>query len=340
MKQRWLLLFYISIAPFTHIIGQNFAPQSWLKHIADERPIATLSLPGAHDAATGQGVFAPPGLGVTQSLSIAELWDCGIRVFDLRPALNKNSLHIYHGILKTRKSFHAAIETICSKLAQNPSEFAIVLLREESETENEEERRLWPHHIGCFIENLGNKAAHFSKDLILRDVRGKILFLTRTPYTGTTKGGYIKGWNHTDSGNNNAQIIACDNSSKARLQVQDYYAPTNKDKRTAKLLCATRYLNLAQSAPSDVWTINFISGYATTWLQTGHFATSSGYKRHAAYIHPAILKALTSSPSPSSCGIVVMDYAGADSANGGILHWQRFKTLGRQIVNAIIQKNF
>ena len=127
-------------------------------------------------------------------------------------------------------------------------------------------------------------------------------------------------------------------NAMARLQMQDYYAPTNKEKQKAKEEAVLQCLQRAASAPADVWTINFLSGYSNRWLGFTPFATTSGYKRNAERIHPIVINSLTTKPQPT--GIIMLDFAGCDKTGGGIWHWGCFKTLGAELVDKIIGQNF
>ena len=278
------------------------------------------------------------GFGKTQELSLAALWDCGVRAFDLRPAVNGEELHIYHGPIRTKISFGKALEILCNKLAEHPTEFAIVLLREENDSENSAERALWAQAVGKAIEDIGDKAAIFSPAMNVRDARGKIIFLSRNVYTGNNRGAIIKGWNHSPQGTTDAVITSLANGATDRLQMQDYYAPTDKEKQKAKEEAVLQCLQRAASAPADVWTINFLSGYCNRWLGFTPFATTSGYKRNAERIHPIVINSLTTKPQPT--GIIMLDFAGCDKTGGGIWHWGCFKTLGAELVDKIIGQNF
>lgn len=309
-----------------------------MQHLDDSHTVASLSIPGAHDAATGEGVHMVAGFGKTQELSLTALWDCGVRAFDLRPAVNGEELHIYHGPIRTKISFGKALEILCNKLAEHPTEFAVVLLREENDSENSAERALWPQAVGKAIENIGDRAAIFSPAMSVRDARGKIIFLSRNVYTGNNRGAIIKGWNHSLQGTTDAVITSLANGATARLQMQDYYAPTDKEKQKAKEEAVLQCLQRAASAPADVWTINFLSGYSNRWLGFTPFATTSGYKRNAERIHPIVINSLTTKTQPT--GIIMLDFAGCDKTGGGIWHWGCFKTLGAWLVDKIIGQNF
>lgn len=320
------------------LMAQEIDGRDWMSQLDDARTVASLSIPGAHDAATGEGLHMVAGFGKTQELTLDELWNSGVRAFDLRPAVKGEELHIYHGPVRTKVSFGKALEILCDKLTEHPTEFAIVLMREESDSENSTERALWPQAVGKAIENTGDKAAIFSPAMKVGDARGKIIFLSRNTYTGCNKGAKISGWSHSPEGNTNARISSYANGATARLMVQDYYAPTDKDKQQTKERAVLHYLQLAAEAPADVWTINFLSGYNNCWLGFTPFATTSGYKRNTERIHPIIINSLTTKPQPT--GIMMLDFAGCDKTGGGIWHWGCFETLGTELVNKIIGQNF
>jgi hypothetical protein len=122
--------------------------------------------------------------------------------------------------------------------------------------------------------------------------------------------------------------------------MQDFYAPTSKEKQLQKIYGVSQLLSMAQKAESGVWTINFLSGYSNTWMGTGTFATTLGYKRNAAWLHPQILDIITSNVPPRSYGIVFMDFIGVDKVCGGLRHWRSFEVYGSKLLNAIIESNF
>ena len=319
------------------LMAQEIDGRQWMAGIDDTRTVASLSIPGAHDAATGEGLIMTPGLGKTQELTLAELWDCGVRAFDLRPAVKNGELHIYHSLIRTKASFSEALDIICDKLKKHPTEFAIVLLREESDSENGTERALWPTTIGKTINSLGERAAIFSPAMSVGDARGKIIFISRSNYTGCNRGALATGWNHSQQGSLNGRITSYTDGATARLQVQDYYAPTSKEKQQIKEKAVLHFLDLAAGTANDVWTINFISGYCNRWLGVTPFATTSGYKRNAEDIHLVFVDTLSAKPQPT--GIVMMDFAGCDSVRGGIWHWGTFETMGAELVKKIIRQN-
>lgn len=131
---------------------------NWITQLPDNAYASQLSIPGTHDAATGDGtVFS---LGKTQSLSLQEQWDMGIRAFDLRPGYKKvrkglfkyeNELHIYHGIVETKTSFRKAVQVLSDNLAANPGEFAIIIMRFENDSPLYNKRDVWNSLMSSFL---------------------------------------------------------------------------------------------------------------------------------------------------------------------------------------------
>lgn len=308
--------------------------------LPDEKLVASVSMPGAHDAATYKGVMMSLGMGRTQTASLTEQWESGVRAFDLRPAVRDTTLHIYHSVLRTGVSFQEAISKICTLLDKHPEEFAVVLLRRENESENEREKHLWPSAIGRVIETLGERAVTFHPHITVGEVRGKILFLSRNAYQGTQKGALVTGWSHASQGTDRARIRSYANGEEALLQVQDYYAPTTKERKQEKLLGARKMFSLSSAAAKGVWTINFLSGYARTAF--GGNATTRGYKANAQWLHTRLLEEQKEHKALSAgrMGIVFMDFVGTEKVCGGLWHWKPYHVQSNQLAELVIESNF
>lgn len=331
MNRILLVLIFLS-GNIIALSAQQHNLSAWMAALDDSTAVCNLSIPGTHDAATGKGLRTLPFIGVTQELSLGEQWDSGIRAFDLRPAVSGKKLHIYHSLAKTRISFAAAIDTLLTRIEQHPSEFAIVLLREEQESESRSERERWPAAVGEHIASLGERAATFTPSIKVGELRGKILFITRNAYSGTDKGAFIQGWSHSPHGREEAQLSAAGSAASAQLIVQDFYAPTDKEKQQQKSSAVTKFLDYTANGTRNVWIINFLSGYTAT-LPGTPFATSNGYRNNASAIHPLVVEKLSNRTQKHPTGILFMDYAGADTT-------KRYNTKSKELVNIIIEQNF
>ena len=324
--KRTVLLILILVAQ--SLYSQN----NWLSNIDDSIPVADISIPGTHNSATGNGLIYGTGLGVTQRLSIDGQWDIGIRAFDLRPDINGADMNIYHGAMKTNITFPKAIETILDKLETVPSEFAIVIIRQERFGNDAEKRELWSKSIGEYIASLGNKAAVFRPGITAGEMRGKILFLSRSDYSHCNKGGYIRGWSHSPSGTNSAAIVSYNNGEEASLAMQDFYAPLNSGKQEKKL---SAIISLIEEKETDKqqWSINYLSGYSSTLFGIDGVPSTKGYMKNAEYTHKGTLEYLKEKKQKSGIGIIMMDFAGMEKI-------RKYETAGKSIVDAIINTNF
>ena len=318
---------YVSI--FSRKEGNN-----WISALPDKVYASRLSIPGTHDAATGDGtVFS---LGRTQSLSLQEQWDLGIRMFDLRPGYKRvrkgmfkyvNELHIYHGIVETKTSFKEAIKVLSDKLAANPGEFAIIVMRFENDSPLYNKRDVWNSLMCDFLASEDFPAARrvdFKPGLTVGDLRGKILVLSRDAYADSpSTGAFVSGWSHSENGTTSARINCRDCS--APLYLQDYYSVQDSE---SKLNSLRTFINLAASSGDDVWTINHCSGYG------GSIGSDLSIKKNAASTNNfAIDCLLGEDQAHGPAGIILMDHAGVRKSGS-------YELNGDILTQVIIDNNF
>ena len=323
----------IDIAPETRALTKD-SGNNWITALPDNAYASQLSIPGTHDAATGDGTTF--SLGKTQSLTLQEQWNMGIRVFDLRPGYKKvrkgffkyeNELHIYHGIVETRTSFKEAVKVLSDNLAANPGEFAIILMRFENDSPLYNKRDVWNSLMSSFLTSSdfpAERRVDYRPDLTVGELRGKILVLSRDAYASApSTGAFVSGWSHSVDGTTNA-VISGRNAS-ATLQLQDYYSVENKE---AKIASIKNYVDLASAAEPGVWTINHTSGY------TGTIGSDSSIKQNAENNNVALYDYLTDSSRPcGSTGIILLDHAGVRSSGS-------YDIYGDLLPQAIIDNNF
>lgn len=323
----------IDIAPETRALTKD-SGNNWITALPDNAYASQLSIPGTHDAATGDGTTF--SLGKTQSLTLQEQWNMGIRVFDLRPGYKKvrkgffkyeNELHIYHGIVETRTSFKDAVKVLSDNLAANPGEFAIIVMRFENDSPLYNKRDVWNSLMSSFLTSSdfpAERRVDYRPDLTVGELRGKILVLSRDAYASApSTGAFVSGWSHSVDGTTNA-VISGRNAS-ATLQLQDYYSVENKE---AKIASIKNYVDLASAAEPGVWTINHTSGY------TGTIGSDSSIKQNAENNNVALYDYLTDSSRPcGSTGIILLDHAGIRSSGS-------YDIYGDLLPQAIIDNNF
>lgn len=316
------------------------AQNNWVSNLNDSIPVSRLSIPGAHDAATGNGMASLLQIGITQSKSIEEQWKAGVRVFDLRPAVVNDSIYIYHGPIKTRITFIEAITYIASQLkpdGESAGEFAIILMRNEKDGDGKEQEQ-WAHKIGNVIESLNNMAAEFHPNITVGELRGKILFLSRNHYSGSDKGAYIEGWNHSKQGTAYGRIIPYNGGRSAKLVLQDFYEATGEEGQTSKLNTIIAHIDSAATAAEGVWCINHASAFASTYFGISGLASNNGYIKNAVRMHKPVINYIKGNTvngkkkPQGTTGIIMMDYAGEEQ-NG------KHHIMGCSLIKAIINNN-
>ena len=318
---------------------------NWMSRLPDDAYVSVLSIPGSHDSATGSGwAEGMEDLGEafarTQDLTIAQQWTLGIRAFDLRPCSYEDRMNLNHGIIPTVLSMEGVLAELRDSLAANPSEFVIIHMRHESEGDQVE--NVFDQRIQSLLrsDDFQGLFVDFNKALRVRDMRGKILVISRDKYASAPIGGFFQNWTGEANWNKQQQlkIVGSKSSGTASGIVQDYSETWQNGALQTKVDAINKLLTYSTthkttSVSSIRWIFNFASAFARVESLFGYnISTSDGYRDNASVTHAAILDFLqTHDPGPT--GVILMDYVGVESSNG-------FSTRGREVVETIIQNNF
>lgn len=316
MKARFII---IAVSALILASCSKYAPvkydKAWMGSLPDAERVCRLAIPGAHDAATG--TLKTPivrNFAKTQALTMEELWDAGVRAFDLRPAYVGKELMICHDKYSTGTTMAEALGTIAAKLDAQPSECAIVIIRHESEADDDSAN--WgPALLDC-IKALPSERVQtwFDPAMRLGDLRGKILILSRQEYASEPYGAYISGW--YSGGELERQKAAA--VGDATLWIQDFYDPESTEEKWGYFEALAK--DFAE-CEEDVWCINHCSGYRpATFGLPNYEANASGVNLKASE-NPSLLR-----------GIIMMDFAGTDFYNNHRVH-------GATLVSKIISAN-
>lgn len=303
---------------------------NWITPLDDDIYVSQMSIPGSHDAATGEKMSTIIGdlFAQTQENTLQRQWELGIRAFDLRPAIykaiidNTNELWLYHGMTRVDISWASAMNTIKANLASNPGEFAVVIFR------HEDEKTLGKNtnttDFNNFMTNWvnQNKASivEWKPDLTIGEARGKIILISR--FGGTWQYGAFTEWNHDDltnagTGPRTQTIRNANSTQSGQIYIQDDYdfpAYTTKT-NNIKLLIDIASTFHTDDAKKNIWMINHVSGYLNN-------STSDTYRANAAQQNPTITEYLQT--STGTTGIMLFDYSGARTSgnytvNGDIM---------------------
>lgn len=333
--------------------NSQYSGNNWITPLDGHIYITNMSIPGTHDAGTGgssDGIvsgLAGMVAADTQETTISEQLNMGIRCFDLRPGQYNNELRIYHGVVRYASSFHDALGTITDYLISNPGEFAIVIMRHESEIGNlsgllelfKEDQSEWSTLMRASLDKertysynnsevkytIQSKIVKYHPDLTISDMRGKILLITRDDYTYGETGADGKSGGFTNSAVIQANNITSSAYSKAPYKVQDYYDYGSDQEGKINIIKAM--LDQSSSSVTNTLYLNHCSGY-----QDGD-VTLTGYRGNSSVINPEIYKYITSTDFKGSTGIIMLDYVGSHKSGGVTVY-------GDLLPQAIIDNNY
>ncbi len=324
---------------------QATAQSRWMTTLNDTLPITSLSIPGAHDAATS----SIHGRGRCQVLTIAEQLQAGVRAFDLRPTQRRrltfggfrtNGLgNIHHGLKSTGISLEDVFSDFNTFLEANPGEFVIVLLRDESDGRypfKKPAQETFTTAIREFLQTQP-KIVDFRADLRLRDCRGGILVLCRTGAPTNRVSTYLT-WNHSVEGSYDRRIYYAADTF-APLAVQDCYSPSSancsaEEFPARKLAAAKSFLNFA-ATKREFWVINHASAY----IGTNNYCRSAERVNSdlSHYISGNRIHSTSETPKPAGpTGIIMMDFAGVEQVK---FRGRTYHVSGKSLLRAVINNN-
>lgn len=348
---------------------------SWMADLPDNMFVAHVSIPGAHDFATGEdnwvtSVADGPASSTTQAVSMREQMDRGIRGIDLRPGLYSNTLYCNHGLAQTEKTLSAAVADMVYFLQQHPSEFFIVhffrgniyrsgeapsmsglIGASDSSSDQANYNALMKQ---LFETQYGQYVVEFNPNLTVEQARGKmVLFLRdRIDFVHLDKQARITNWDTNFVDEKNPAIITNELNAElsTKLHVQDI-SEGDDAVRDTKLVHCKNLINFsqAQKTPNEVmeatgyfkseWVMNFTSidnsGSSST------FDNTNGYKGGASVMNPELCKYIDANLGRGPLGVFFSDYVLRTSTmKHGATNDERYTVNGDQIVYKIIENNF
>ena len=344
MKQQLLAGALMAGTAATFPIAANARDYAnWMAELPDEAYVCTLSIPGTHDSATGNGFTSSiyAGSAQTQDKTIMEQLEMGVRAFDFRPGrknagsiTNQNyRLRCYHGIAEIDLWYDDAIRDICSWLEKHPGEFIVIHLypgpnNSIGHSDNNDEASAL-HNELISEAAVAPHIARFEPSLKVKDMRGKILFLKRWNLNwDSDKIGIMWDWDETEWKSKEMYLKSNGyEERKTRIVMQDK-ANTKPEEKIARF--KDLYQFSSSYAPANerdmMWTLNFASSY------NGTTSSRESYAENAAALLPEIPGMLEKAVGPT--GVVFMDWVGDDT------HLSKYNTQGETAVRAIADNNF
>jgi 1-phosphatidylinositol phosphodiesterase len=239
MKPFIALLTFFLLSQFSEAAGHD-----WLDKLDGGQPISTITLPGTHDSGARKEPF--PGTARTQSATIAQQLDFGIRLLDIRCRHLNDSFAIYHGIANQDLTFAEVIRQVSGFLEENSSEFVVMSIAETNKAKNN--TRSFTQTLDSYLKKDPGRW-HLKPEIpSLDSARGKIVLLRRFQRDK------IQGIDATNWPNNTT-------FSKNGLVVQDRYQVEKIDTKWKHI--TAQFASAVQNRKPNLIHLNFTSGYVS-----------------------------------------------------------------------------
>lgn len=271
--------------------------QNWMQEIEDNRLVCKMSIPGTHDTAADTGDKWTQ----TQKKSIKEQLNSGIRFFDIRLVHDKGVLKLCHNFVVFNKTLtEDVLRTTADFLRDHPSETVIMTLKRDHDYDNDgamKYKQALTRALEANPKLTAYMAGNFRGNFTMKDLRGKMLLISRERWF-STKSGYVYSW--PDNTSFSTTIEAYEGGGTP-LHVEDHYKASASDK-VSYVATNVRKANTAFSRPDNEWFITF-SSYTGSWGISFPSKTTG-------YVDPHVRDFLSGSEHLRTCGILVFNFAG------------------------------
>lgn len=248
-----VVLVFTSVIPISaqsfstnSLLTTDVGPTNWMKGIKDNTSLSDITIPGTHDSGT-QNVDLPIW-SKTQTLSISQQLNIGIRYFDLRLEHVSDvyyNAQVVHGSSNCwngkggHLTLYEVLEDMYTFLNQNPSETVIVSVKQDYG----DDINALANDVNTLINLRSDYWFTGSYTPTLGSVRGKCVLATRISEVGR---GISLSWG--DQGSDGGAV------DSGWMKVQDRYkmSPSSKWSNAVKPM-------LDEKKPNGVWYINFLS---------------------------------------------------------------------------------
>ena len=146
--------------------------KDWMKNIPDNAIVSKLTIPGTHDSCALHGCCCAK----TQTWSIDDQLNAGLRFFDLRVVVKDNTLKIYHGCVNQKITLDEILLSFTNFLKENPTEGIFMAIVKEYGFDNTDDEVLNTYQK--VSEKFKDNIVDFQgEEITFSYLRGKILFL-------------------------------------------------------------------------------------------------------------------------------------------------------------------
>ena len=268
--------------------------QNWMQEVEDNRLVCKMSIPGTHDTAADTGNKWTQ----TQKKSIKEQLKSGIRFFDIRLVHDNGVLKLCHDFVVFDKTLtEDVLRTTAEFLRDHPSETVIMTLKEDLGGDKQTYYQALTRALEADPSLTAYMAGNFRGDFTMKDLRGKMLLISRH-WWSSTKSGRILSWKNNDAFDTTIEAYE---GGGTPLHVEDHYQARAGEK-VNYVATNVRKANAAFSSKNNEWFITFSSYTGSLGGEQPYYTTG--------YVDPHVINILKGSENFRTCGILVFNFAG------------------------------
>lgn len=149
------------------IFAQELNGRNWMRYMPDVS-LSRLSIPGTHDsgAINFDDLITPNSAVITQTLSIREQLNSGVRFLDIRCRHQNGLCNIYHGNVYLLLQLTDVLNDVYGFLNENPSEAVIISIKQPEHSDPDKEAPDFESTIRRYIFGSGNSRYWYTKGSI------------------------------------------------------------------------------------------------------------------------------------------------------------------------------
>lgn len=306
--------------------------------------LCDLSIIGADNAPTGYlpDVMNPRLPNVkTQFLTIEELWNKGVRYFDLGVCFYTEGAELRFYDYRAKKAnvyinFREALEKLKALVESHPSETAIIFLDQPEDASIDYQPAIRQMYTDLQAVLGDRLLTNFGSDIRLNNCRGKILLMNRfsKQVDDCPMGLNIyEAWPDNSSITEEHKEFTFPNASKGIVYVQGYkqnrYGKISTDLKKSYVLQGFRMAAESGKSSSPQWYINYVAGYTKT-LDYVNYSLNAFEQNGNAISNIDV--------AGKKSGIVVIDFVGKDGC--GVSKHIKFDCKGALLPMLVTSKNF
>ena len=165
---------------YWHDSNLNLDNSDWMSRVSDDKLISELSIPGTHDTMAYNPDLKFLNITRTQTISLENQLNSGIRYLDIRLTYQNDRFDINHGAIYLGYNFTDVLETVEEFLSVNPSETIVMRLKQEhSKSSLAEMKNLFDKYFEEYRDLFWTKdSSNSPSNPSLAELRGKILVVS------------------------------------------------------------------------------------------------------------------------------------------------------------------